>query len=108
MKKYKEDSNQPILRKGYRLCYSKTQNVCARVLQPGTIFAPRCRLWQESQSRFSHAPALKDGTILKGELVSRTDAAFKFETGWRGARNAITEVYSLTQRRREAGVSGLG
>jgi hypothetical protein len=49
----------------------------------------------------AHTLVLKDGTILKGELVSRTDAGIKFETGGEVREIAMDQVYSLTLKEGE-------
>ncbi len=49
----------------------------------------------------AHTLVLKDGTILKGELISRTDAGLKFETGGEVREIAMDQVYSLTLKEGE-------
>jgi hypothetical protein len=48
-----------------------------------------------------HTLVLKDGTILKGELISRTDAGIKFETGGEVREIAMDQVHSLTLKEGE-------
>lgn len=48
-----------------------------------------------------HTLVLKDGTILKGELITRTDAGIKFETGGEVRDIAMDQVYSLTLKEGE-------
>ena len=56
---------------------------------------------KKAQQTGGHTLVLKDGTILKGELVSRTDAGVKFETGGEVREIAMDQVYSLTLKEGE-------
>ncbi|MGH7491078.1 MAG: hypothetical protein ACREOO_01650 [bacterium] len=49
----------------------------------------------------AHTLVLKDGTILRGELISRTDAGVKFETGGEVREIAMDQVHSLTLKEGE-------
>lgn len=55
----------------------------------------------DKPSAAKHTLVLKDGTILKGELVSRTDEGLKFEVDGQVREIAMAEVFSLTMREGE-------
>jgi len=52
----------------------------------------------------AHTLVLKNGTVLKGQLVSRNEAAIKFEAGGESREIPLEEVYSLTLKEGEAPV----
>jgi hypothetical protein len=53
------------------------------------------------KSEATHTLVLKDGTVLKGELVGRNDAGFKFQVNGETREIPIEQVYSLTMKEGE-------
>jgi hypothetical protein len=53
------------------------------------------------KSEPTHTLVLKDGTVLKGELVGRNDAGFKFQVNGETREIPIGQVYSLTMKEGE-------
>src|SRR5262245_40216219 len=49
----------------------------------------------------AHTLVLKDGTMLRGALISRTDAGVKFETGGEVREIPMDQVHSLTLKEGE-------
>jgi hypothetical protein len=53
------------------------------------------------KSEPTHTLVLKDGTVLKGELVGRNDTGFKFQVNGETREIPIEQVYSLTMKEGE-------
>src|SRR5574341_1931360 len=65
------------------------------------VFAVALLVSCGKKSEPTHTLVLKDGTVLKGELVGRNDAGFKFQINGETREIPIDQVYSLTMKEGE-------